>query len=58
MRPVTLRNGLVLIVIAALLPIGTLSIVQALSTLNYSRTLIGNRLVTSAILWLSVNRCC
>lgn len=49
MRPVTLRNGLVLIVIAALLPIGTLSIVQALSTLNYSRTLIGNRLVTSAL---------
>ncbi|WP_373476082.1 sensor histidine kinase [Sphingorhabdus sp.] len=49
MRPVTLRNGLVLIVIAALLPIGSLSIVQALSTLNYSRTLIGNRLVTSAL---------
>lgn len=49
MRPVTLRNGLVLIVIAALLPIGTISIVQALSTLNYSRTLIGNRLVTSAL---------
>lgn len=49
MRPVTLRNGLVLIVVAALLPIGTLSVVQALSTLNYSRTLIGNGLVTSAL---------
>lgn len=48
MRPVTLRNGLVLIVVAALLPIGTLSVAQALSTLNYSRTLIGNGLVTSA----------
>jgi two-component sensor histidine kinase len=49
MRPVTLRNGLVLIVIAALLPIGTLSVVQALATLNYSRTLIGSGLVTSAL---------
>jgi two-component sensor histidine kinase len=49
MRPVTLRNGLVLIVVAALLPIGTLSVVQALSTLNYSRTLIGNALITSAL---------
>jgi two-component sensor histidine kinase len=49
MRPVTLRNGLVLIVVAALLPIGTLSVVQALSTLRYSRTLIGNALVTSAL---------
>ena len=48
-RPVTLRNGLVLIVVAALLPIGTLSVVQALSTLNYSRDLIGNGLVTSAL---------
>lgn len=49
MRPVTLRNGLVLIVIAALLPIGTLSVVQALATLQYSRTLIANGLVTSAL---------
>jgi two-component sensor histidine kinase len=49
MRPVTLRNGLVLIVVAALLPIGTLSVVQALSSLHYSRTLIGNLLVTSAL---------
>ena len=48
-RPVTLRNGLVLIVVVALLPIGTLSVVQALSTLNYSRKLIGNGLVTSAL---------
>ncbi len=49
MRPVTLRNGLVLIVVAALLPIGTLSVVQALSALRYSRTLIGNALVTNAL---------
>jgi two-component sensor histidine kinase len=49
MRPLTLRNGLVLIVVAALLPIGSLSVMQALSALNYSRTLIGNSLVTSAI---------
>jgi two-component sensor histidine kinase len=49
MQPVTLRNGLVLIVVAALLPIGTLSVVQALSSLRYSRTLIGNQLVTSAL---------
>jgi two-component sensor histidine kinase len=49
MRPVTVRNGLVLTVVAALLPIGTLSVLQALSTLSYSRTLIGNALVTSAL---------
>ncbi len=49
MRPVTLRNGLVLVVVAALLPIGTLSVFQALSSLNYSRSLISNRLVTSAL---------
>jgi two-component sensor histidine kinase len=49
MRPVTLRNGLVLIVMAALLPIGTLSVVQALSSLRYARTLIGGQLVTSAL---------
>jgi two-component sensor histidine kinase len=49
MRPVTLRNGLVLIVVAALLPIGTLSVAQALATLHYSRILIGNALVTSAL---------
>lgn len=35
--------------IGALLPIGTLSVVQALATLDYSRTLIGNRLITSAL---------
>lgn len=49
MRPVTLRNGLVLIVVAALLPIGTLSVWQALLSLQYSRTLITNQLVTSAL---------
>jgi two-component sensor histidine kinase len=49
MRPVTLRNGLVLIVVAALLPIGTLSVWQALASLEYSRTLIGDQLVTSAL---------
>jgi two-component sensor histidine kinase len=49
MRPMTLRNGLVLIVVAALLPIGTLSVMQALSSLSYSRTLIGNQLITSAL---------
>ena len=36
-------------VVAALLPIGTLSVVQALDSLDYSRTLIANRLVTSAL---------
>lgn len=49
MRPLTLRGGLVLIVVAALLPIGAISVVQALSTLRYSRSLIGNQLVTSAL---------
>lgn len=49
MRPVTLRSGLVFIVIAALLPIGTLSVVQALANLRYSRTLIANQLVTNAL---------
>ena len=49
LRRITLRNGLVLTVAAALVPIGALSIYQALSTLNYSRALIGNSLVTSAL---------
>jgi two-component sensor histidine kinase len=49
MRPVTLRNGLVVIVATALVPIGTLSVVQALANLRYSQTLIGNQLVTSAL---------
>ena len=40
---------MVLIVVAALLPIGILSVTQALSALNYSRTLIGTGLVTSAL---------
>lgn len=55
-RPVTLRNGLVLIVVVALVPIGTLSVVQALSTLNYSRDLIGNELVTRALATASKER--
>ena len=38
-----------LIVAAALVPIGAISVVQAISTLRYSRSLIGNQLVTSAL---------
>lgn len=49
MRPARLRSGLILIVVVALLPIGTLSVVQALTDLRYSRTLIGNQLITSAL---------
>jgi two-component sensor histidine kinase len=49
MRPVTLSNGLIVIVIAALLPIGTLSVLQSLAALRYSRTLISNGLVTNAL---------
>ena len=49
MRPITLRSGLILVVIATLLPIGTLSVVQALASLNYSRLLIGNQLIASAL---------
>ena len=49
MRPARLRSGLILIVVVALLPIGTLSVFQALSGLRYSRTLIGNQLITSAL---------
>jgi two-component sensor histidine kinase len=48
-KPFTLRTGLILVVIGALLPIGTLSVVQALATLDYSQMLIGNRLITSAL---------
>jgi two-component sensor histidine kinase len=44
-----LRSGLILVVIATLLPIGTLSVVQALASLDYSRTLIGNQLIASAL---------
>jgi two-component sensor histidine kinase len=45
----TLRSGLILVVIATLLPIGTLSVVQALASLDYSRSLIGNQLIASAL---------
>lgn len=40
---------MILVVVAALLPIGTLSVVQALGSLDYARSLIANRLVTSAL---------
>ena len=49
MRPFTLRSGLIIVVVAALLPIGTLSVVQALGSLDYSRRLIGNQLIASAL---------
>ena len=49
MRPLTLRNGLVLIVVAALLPISILIGIQGLSTLRYSRALVENKLITSAL---------
>lgn len=49
MRPLTLRNSLVLIVAAALVPIGVASVALALSSLRYSRTLISNQLVISAL---------
>ncbi len=49
MRPVTLKTRLIFVVVVALLPIGTLSVFQALSALHYSRALIGNRLITSAL---------
>jgi two-component sensor histidine kinase len=49
MRQLSLRGGLVLIVVSALVPVGAISVVQALSTLRYSRTLLGNQLVTSAL---------
>lgn len=49
MRQPTLRSGLILVVFAALIPIGTISVMQALSVLDYNRTLISNRLATSAL---------
>lgn len=49
MRPITLKTRLIIVVVVALLPIGTLSVMQALSALENSRTLIGNRLITSAL---------
>ena len=52
----TLRSGLILVVVAALVPIGTLSVVQALANLRYAQTLIGNQLVTSAMATASSER--
>ena len=49
MQQLTLRSGLIFVVVAALLPIGTLSVVQSLAVLEYNRELIGNRLATSAL---------
>ena len=49
MQQLTLRSGLIFVVVASLLPIGTLSVVQTLAVLDYNRELIGNRLATSAL---------
>lgn len=43
-----MRTGLIILVVTALLPIGTLSVVQSYKSLEYSRTLIANRLVVNA----------
>ena len=48
-RVFTLRSGLLLIVIISLLPIAAISVVHALSVLDYNRRLIGNRLATNAL---------
>ena len=45
----TLRTGLLLVVVAALLPIGALSLAQALTVLDYNRQVITNRLETNAL---------
>ena len=49
MRQLTLRSGLLLVVVASMLPIGVITVTQALNVLDYNRTLIGNRLATSAL---------
>ncbi|MEP6868966.1 MAG: histidine kinase dimerization/phosphoacceptor domain -containing protein [Novosphingobium sp.] len=49
MRSLTLRSGLALAVIAALVPIAALSIMQAQAVLDYNRQLIGTRLIISAL---------
>jgi two-component sensor histidine kinase len=48
-RQIKLRSGLILVVAAALIPVSILSAVQAYSELNYTRTLLGNKLVVSAL---------
>ena len=48
-RQLTLRSGLLLVVVASMLPIGFITVTQALNVLDYNRTLIGNRLATSAL---------
>ena len=48
-RQITLRTGLILVVVAALIPMTTLSVVQALSDLDYTRSLLSNQLVIRAL---------
>lgn len=48
-RPLTLRSGLLLMVVLALVPVAAVTVHQVLSVLDYNRTLIGSRLATSAL---------
>jgi two-component sensor histidine kinase len=48
-RQLTLRSGLLLVVAASMLPISVITVIEAFNVLNYNRTLIGNRLATSAL---------
>jgi two-component sensor histidine kinase len=48
-RQITLRASLILVVVAALIPMTALSVVQALSDLDYTRSLLSNQLVIRAL---------
>lgn len=48
-RTLTLRSGLLLVVLLSLLPVAALSVAQALNVLDYNRKLNGGRLATSAL---------
>jgi two-component sensor histidine kinase len=48
-RQIKLRSGLILVVVAALVPVSILSVVQALAELDYTRSLLGSKLVISAL---------
>jgi hypothetical protein len=48
-RHIKFRSGLILVVVAALVPVSILSAVQVLAELDYTRSLLGSKLVISAL---------
>lgn len=56
MRQLTLNQAVVLVIVAAFLPVGMLGFIQGFSSREYTRTLIRERLVSSALVTAAAQR--